>query len=68
MILKAVERGVPEERIAKALNVDVHSIVRKRRLLEGICHEVAEILMATWESCSVMREWCVTSRNIIAIS
>jgi ParB-like chromosome segregation protein Spo0J len=28
MILKAVERGVPEERIAKALNVDVQSIVR----------------------------------------
>ena len=35
MILKAVERGVPEERIAKALNVDVPSIVRKRRLLDG---------------------------------
>ena len=44
MILKAVERGVPEERIAKALNVDVHSIARKRRLLDGICAEVAEIL------------------------
>jgi ParB-like chromosome segregation protein Spo0J len=44
MILKAVERGVPEERIAKALNVDVASIVRKRRLLEGICSEVGEIL------------------------
>jgi ParB-like chromosome segregation protein Spo0J len=44
MILKAVERGVPEERIAKALNVDVQSIVRKRRLLDGICAEVAEIL------------------------
>jgi hypothetical protein len=44
MILKAIERGVPEARIAKALNVDVQSIVRKRRLLEGICPEVAEIL------------------------
>jgi ParB-like chromosome segregation protein Spo0J len=44
MILKAVERGVPEERIAKALNVDVRSIMRKRRLLDGICAEVAEIL------------------------
>ena len=44
MILKAVERGVPEERIAKALNVDVRSIVQKRRLLEGICPEVADIL------------------------
>ena len=44
MIVKAWQRGVPEERIAKALNVDVQSIVRKRRLLEGICPEVAEIL------------------------
>jgi hypothetical protein len=44
MILKAVQRGVPEERIAKALNVDVQSIIRKRRLLDGICPEVAEIL------------------------
>jgi RepB plasmid partitioning protein len=44
MILKAVERRVSEERIAKALNVDVQSIRRKRHLLEGICAEVAEIL------------------------
>lgn len=44
MIVKAVERGVPEDRIAKALNVDIQSIVKKRRLLEGICPEVADIL------------------------
>ena len=44
MIIKAIRRGVPEERIAKALNVDVQNIVRKRRLLDGICSEVAEIL------------------------
>jgi ParB-like chromosome segregation protein Spo0J len=44
MILKAVERGVSEERIARALNVNVAEIRRKRRLLEGICPEVAEIL------------------------
>jgi ParB-like chromosome segregation protein Spo0J len=44
MILKAVERGVPEERIAKALNVDVQTIRRKRNLLDGICAEAAEIL------------------------
>lgn len=43
MILKAVERGVSEDRIAKALNVDVEHIKRKRRLLDGICSEVAEI-------------------------
>src|SRR5262249_41803154 len=44
MILKAVERGVSEQRIAKALNLDVQTIRRKRQLLEGICLEVAEIL------------------------
>lgn len=44
MIIKAVERGVSEERIAKALNVDVGSIRRKKRLLDGICGEAAEIL------------------------
>jgi hypothetical protein len=44
MILKAVERGVSEERIAKALNVNVGSIRRKRNLLEGICPEAAEAL------------------------
>jgi hypothetical protein len=44
MIIKAIERGVSEERLAKSLNVDVASIKRKRRLLDGICSEAAEIL------------------------
>lgn len=44
MIVKAVERGVPEKRIAKALNVDVAMIVRKRNLLDGVCSEAAELL------------------------
>jgi ParB-like chromosome segregation protein Spo0J len=44
MILKAAEQGVSEKRLAKALNVDVQSIRRKRNLLDGICTEVAEIL------------------------
>ena len=44
MILKAVEKGVPEERIARALNVNVAEIRKKRRLLVGICPEAAEIL------------------------
>lgn len=44
MIIKAIERGVSEERIAKSLNVDVASIKRKRRLLDGVCSEAAEIL------------------------
>ena len=44
MILKAVESGVPEHRIAKALDIDVAMIRRKRRLLDGICSEVADLL------------------------
>ncbi|MQA65206.1 MAG: chromosome partitioning protein ParB [Alphaproteobacteria bacterium] len=44
MILKAVERGASEEKIAKALNVNVDEIRRKRRLLEGICVEAIELL------------------------
>lgn len=44
MIMRAVERGVPEEKIAQALNVDVGHISRKRNLLDGICPEVVEML------------------------
>jgi hypothetical protein len=44
MILKASERGVSDERIAKALNVDVQTIRKKRHLLDGICTEAADIL------------------------
>ena len=44
MILKALERGVSEERLARALHVNVDAIKRKRRLLDGICAEAAEML------------------------
>ncbi len=32
MILKALERGVPEERLARALNVNIKSLQDKKRL------------------------------------
>lgn len=44
MILKAIEKGVSEERLARALNVNIGSIRHKRSLLEGICPEVVELL------------------------
>jgi hypothetical protein len=44
MILKAVEKGVPEERLAKALNIDVNTLRHKMHLLDGICPEAADIL------------------------
>ncbi|HEX8301443.1 plasmid partitioning protein RepB C-terminal domain-containing protein [Sphingomonas sp.] len=44
MILNAVKKGVPEERLARALNVDIASIRKKRNLLVGICPEAADLL------------------------
>lgn len=44
MILKAVERGVPEAKIAAALNIEIKSIITRRDLLKGICAEAAELL------------------------
>ena len=43
MILKVIGRGISEQHIAKALNVDVASIRTKRDLLNGICPEVAAL-------------------------
>lgn len=44
MIMKAIEKGVSEERLARALNVNINSIRAKKRLLDGICPEAAELL------------------------
>lgn len=44
MILKAVDKGVSENRIAKALDVDVSLIRRKRNLLNDIDGEAVELL------------------------
>lgn len=44
MILRVIERGISEERIARALNVNIKSIRAKRGLLNGICPEVAALL------------------------
>ena len=44
MILMALERGVPAERLARALNVNVRSLQDKKRLLDGICPEAADLL------------------------
>lgn len=44
MILKALDAGVPEERIAKALNLAVKTVRNNRGLLQGICPEAVELL------------------------
>src|SRR3954464_15490394 len=44
MIVRAIDRGVSEDKLAKALNLDVKAIRRRRNMLAGICPEVVEIL------------------------
>ncbi len=47
MICRAVDRGVAEERLAEALGLDVNSIRRRFRMLDGICQAASEILRDT---------------------
>ena len=44
MIVKALQSGVSEEKLASALNLDIRTIRNKRYLLEGICPEAADLL------------------------
>ena len=44
IIVKAIERGISEEKLARALDVDIKRIKTKRTLLDGVCPEVAEML------------------------
>lgn len=44
MLLQALNRGVSEERIATALNINVSSVRQKAKMLDGICDEVVELL------------------------
>ena len=44
MIVRAIDRGVSEERLAKALNLDVRRIRRRRTMLAGISPEVVDLL------------------------
>jgi hypothetical protein len=44
MIRRAIDRGVSEEKIAKALDIHPDSVRRKVRMLNGICEETVAIL------------------------
>ncbi|MGE0666914.1 MAG: plasmid partitioning protein RepB C-terminal domain-containing protein [Sphingomonadales bacterium] len=44
MILKALERGVSEPRLAESLSISPSTLRQKSNLLTGICGEVAEML------------------------
>ncbi len=44
MIAKAIERNVPRDKIARALDINVRSVARKVQLLDGICQEAVGLL------------------------
>lgn len=44
MVVRAIEQGAHEDRLARALRLDVATIRRRFRMLDGICDEVAELL------------------------
>lgn len=44
MIMEAINRGVSKARIAETLGLDVNTIRRRAKLLDGICEEVRDML------------------------
>src|SRR6202048_1363210 len=51
MIAKAIERNVPKDKIARALDINVRSLSRKVQLLDGLCGEVIGLMkdkMCPW--------------------
>lgn len=44
MIVRAIERGVSEARLAEALGINIAAVQRRARLMDGISPEVAELL------------------------
>jgi hypothetical protein len=44
MIAKAIERNVPRDKIARALDINVRGISRRVQLLDGICQEAIGLL------------------------
>jgi ParB-like chromosome segregation protein Spo0J len=57
MIVKALNNGVTEERIAATLNMDVSRIRKKRDLLDGICPEAVELLRDKRASPGALRQF-----------
>jgi len=44
MIVRAIQRGVPETKIAEALGLEAGSIRRRKHMLDGICPEAVQLL------------------------
>ena len=69
MIMKAINDGVSEERIASVLHIDLKTLQQKRDLLVGICPEAAGILKdkAISAGCFTILRKMTTLRQIEAV-
>jgi hypothetical protein len=56
MIMRALQSGVSEERIARTLSVDVGAIRQKRDMLNGVCPEVVAMLKDRRVTVGALRE------------
>jgi hypothetical protein len=56
MIMKAIKAGVPEERIAATLNINVSRVREKQNLLSGICLEAVAMIKDRRVSAAALRE------------
>jgi len=56
MMLLIIDKGVPEERLARALNVNISNIRLKKRLLDGICDEVVTLFQDRHVPVNTFRE------------
>ena len=57
MVLKAIEIGVPEDRIAKTLNLSLATIRENRGMLRGICPEAIDLLKDKHVAMQTFREF-----------
>jgi ParB-like chromosome segregation protein Spo0J len=57
MVLKAIDDGVPEDRIAKTLNLSLATIRENRSMLRGICPEALELLKDKHVAMQTFREF-----------
>ena len=44
MLQEAADKGVSKERLAKSLSIDISSLLKKLKLLDGICPEAVDLL------------------------
>jgi hypothetical protein len=55
MLIKALNEGVPEEKLAASLNLDLKTIREKKNMLDGICPEAVDLLKDKIMSISVFQ-------------